>query len=990
MTLFLKRSRATEDEHPRASLLQIGINAKDTPTWQIKHSLEPTAHRQYISQSSPCSCHTPLLGPWQIAMHRSIGQWAGKLGKSRFSLPICQFNFSTVAPERSKFQSLSLLRPLKLQSNALPLSQRGSFAQMQSAIRDNDPENLRALFHGLHADVAASSGDHSILFCNLYLEGLIKMSRVDEALTAFRSFIEQGRTPSLATFEILIDGLLNHWNEKEALSLQQLMEADYRLKPGVGIHNYWITFYLKNHQLDKAKQLYERMQCEGIKPNLTTFRCFMKYYLSVSDFGAAEELKRTMNASGIKLDTTFYNTIIRCLCKKRAFSDAESLLCEMKANGCVLTLSTYRVLIEGYASLRDHQRISKLFEEMKAAGIEPDISLYNTLLALYSDNDTTNRARRLLLEMNERGLRFNAFTYAALLYGLIKQHKFVEACEMISKMDRSGTSLSASTYASLVDLCCEKKFHAGVHFIRTQMRANNVTPNLAMYTALVRLNLRCLRYGSVEGLLREMESTGTKPNAVLYGILLDHFVEHFDLPRIQKLLTRMQSENISITSAIYDGLMRAFYVYCRYAQGGYLFRVQIGQYTDRSSAAPLNHEMFRLEQGSLDIGKLKSAFEATFNLPFRLSIHVFNDLMLVFLRLMRFDEFFECFSEIQRNNLRPNLLTYTLLIKARLYLGQPEAARSLLPEMQKWGLKPTILQCALIFHVFCRNIQTTQAEAFLSEIINHYGLVPNHVFYASLLYTYSKSRDYAKVFSVFDRLEKAGFKPDTETSNFVLSSLYEIGEYAEANRFFEKLVRQGIRRNTHTYYIMADRLVLQGDSDRFLERLVDCLSPGNSVDAMPFNRLLNNYYRSSQYDVLRKVMSRMIEYVIKFDDGTLPFVSYIFADYLSENNWQEAELILRKAVVDYDPSNYQVKSIVDVYRGKLLQAPGEQARLEAFDRFLDTVYDLKRLWILPSPLLTPERWIAEPSQSSKADIASIELNNLLHDFVCKAPTSSYG
>lgn len=793
------------------------------------------------------------------------------------------------------------------------------------------------------------------------------MSRIDEAVQSFQMLVEQGFRPNLVTFEILIDGLLNAWRGDEASKLQAIMEKDFKIAPRIGIYNLWIAFHLKNGNLERANELLRQLKSAGIKVNEMTFRNFLKFHIANSDFLAVEQLRKQMEDEAITPTAQFYDALIKAFAKRRILTEIDTILDEMRATGAVPLPSTYMTVAKLCASLNETGRLASIFEEMNVRGIKPDIKFFNNLLEVYSESDSSERARSLLLEMNNQNLAFNAFTYAALLYGLIKQHKFFEAVEMITKMDNCGVSLPVCAYARLIQLCCEKRFHPGIRFLVGQMRAAGVKPNLPIFSSLMDMNLKLKRYDAVDGLLREMDSLGLKWNTQVYGMMLNHFIEHFDLERIRILLQRMQHEGISVTDSINDTLMRAFYIYCRYAQGGYLFRVN-------HEASPKDGSVsFEIDSGRLDLGRLKKSFEQLFGVPFRLSVHIFNDLMLNFLRLARFEEFFECFAEIRKNGLKPNLFTYTLLIKARLYLGQPDAARDLLSEMLKLGLKPTVLQCALIFHYFCKLQATSQAESLLNEMTTLLQLRPNHVYYASLLYAYSRKRDYPNVFATYDRLERAGFIPDTETCNFVLVSLYEICEYSEASRFFEKMVLQGVRRNTHTYYIMADRLILQGDADRFLEKLVDCLTPGNSIDAMPFNRLFGNYFRTGQFDVLHRVMEKMIEVAVKFDEGTLSYVSYLFTDHLNTNNFAAAETILRKAIVDYDPSNVQVNSMMTRYR-ETLQACDEFERLAEFDKFLDCVDDLKRLWILPSPLLPSELALAE---TNVPIVESLHLDDVL-------------
>lgn len=765
--------------------------------------------------------------------------------------------------------------------------------------------------------------------------------------------------------------------------MQRVMEGRFGLRAGVGIHNSWLTFYLRNHREAEAQGLLARMRASGPRPNSTSFRVLARHCAGAGDWAGVAGVRREMAAQGVAPDARFYEALQQQLVRQGQLAGAERLLGEMRGAGVAPRRATYTALLGGWAAAGEEGRVAALLGEMRGAGVAPDIVQSNRLLAVYAERRGTEGARAQLQEMAARGLRLNAFTYAALLHGLVQQRRLVEACELIHSMDRGGISLPASAYARLVDACCRAGFLPGVHFLRQQMRQHGVQPGLPLFTAQLRLALRRRRYDSAAGLLAELAGAGLRWNAVVYGVLLGHFVEALDVGRVAALLARMRAEHVPPTPAIHDALMRAFYVHCRYAQGGYLFRVlPRGPCTLAALArAHADAQAPALAQTQrLDLAQLRAAFEGCFGLPFRLSAHIFNDLMLTFLRLARFDDFFACHAEMLRARCPPTPLTFTLLIKARLYLGQAEAARALLPEMARHRLRPSLLQAALVFHALCRALATPAAEALLADLPARHRLLPNHVFYASLLYAYLRRRDFPRVFATFARLEHAGFTPDTETCNYVLMALYEVGEHAEAARFFDKMCRQGIRRNTHSYYILADRLVLQGDADRFLERVADCALPGNAIDALPFNRLLAAYYRAGQFDVVRRVLLRMLALVVRFDDGTLPYLAFLCAEALRERAWALLDDLLRKALVDFDPDNFQVAALVDAFRDALVRA-GETTRLSSFLAYLDHVDDLRRLWVLPSPLLAPERDAFETARSAKGlDLSVLELDNLLHDF----------
>jgi pentatricopeptide repeat protein len=239
----------------------------------------------------------------------------------------------------------------------------------------------------------------------------------------------------------------------------------------------------------------------------------------------------------------------------------------------------------------------------------------------------------------------------------------------------------------------------------------------------------------------------------------------------------------------------------------------------------------------MDVSKLKKQFETMFGLPFRPTVHVYNEMMLSFFIRERFKDMFECLKEMRRSDVVPNRTTYTFMVKARVFEGDTASAHILLQEMNRLGFTPTLLHCALIFHSFCRQLLTSEAEDFLVEMSNVYHIRPNHVFYGSLIYAYTRRREYSKVFESFERMEKAGFVPDTETCNYVLISLLEINEYKEARKFFEKMLLQGIRRNNHTYTYLANGFLARRDDQSLMAILADCTAPGNSIDAFPFNQI---------------------------------------------------------------------------------------------------------------------------------------------------------
>ena len=715
-------------------------------------------------------------------------------------------------------------------------------------------------------------------------------------------------------------------------------------------------------------------------PTELTYRLFIQYHLLHGEESAADQIKSKMISAGIKPTSKYYHTILRVLFKIGVSSQIDNVLRDMKDHAITKNASIWNTIISGWMQLGEASLARESLDQMEEnENPKPSTLTYNRLLGHAADGLDMAQIQNFLFKMDKNGFKFNGHTYAGIFKALVGQERYNEAIEIIFRLDRPSISsvVPIETVNSLFLLCCQRNFKQGVYVLMDYVKRHNIHPNLHSFAILIKFFLRQRQYRLVSKLLKDMMQRGLRPNIHVLCAQLNHYVEIMDLAKIEEIVGQIHKlQPHSIPQIVYNILMKCFYVHFKYLEGGRLrvvtrefepklsnqslmerltdipcdsFNISSLSQDDNKSAHPMSETVsnvtslssspndladinppkdsdneLRLSKRSrfhrASIARLRSSFTEMFpQISFKPCIHTYNEVMSRLLNQLYFEKLFACYEYVLSQGIRPNLLTFTFLIKAHLYVGNTILARERLFEMRRFGLKPTILQAALIFHHHCRKMEAEQAEKLLDEYPRVFGVKQlNYVFYASLIYAYTRRRDYPAVFRVFDRLERNGLVPDTEACNYVLMALLEMNEKSHALSFLEQMRAQRVFRNTYTYSIVVSKLCdgylednrpIKEWLPEILGLLTDSYEPGNSVDSEPYNQIFHSLLNvrqasSSTHDeYFVQVMDHMMTGCIRFDNETLPFLDSIF-DYLiaqkTKDSLTKARLLFEKALVDFE------------------------------------------------------------------------------------------
>ncbi len=871
---------------------------------------------------------------------------------------------------------------------ALSDSDRALLASIGACQANRDVGRLKGLIEK-HA-YRDSGRIYKGAICSAIIGAFLWASRPADALKFFNEALAKGFHPTISVLESLIHGLLRNSDAEKA---QQITDAIGTSLPHVSLRtatlNIWMGHYLQERQPEKARSIFRRLKSLALVPNQTTFLQFITYFVQKADYEAASKLQRYVSeaANDIGVDVRYYNGLLRVYSKVGSDADFFSLIDEMERRRVAYNEETFHILIKRHARVQDYSKVQELLDQMSAPplSITPNIRTYNMILESYEHVKNLEGMASLLMKMNTLNLAFNGHTYAVITYNFLAQGKSREAIQMLFEIERKGIVLTTVSYFKLLRICCDRHVDVAVKILWNQVRDCNVPPNNHIFAILIKYHLIRRQYGNVDAIILEMRRKwNVIPNAFVFAALIQHYVECLDFVRLGATLEIIRECNVHVNSFMYDMLMRVFYGYSRLQQGGYVERflglsredfARIKKLPTREAIFAAVDKAFLGATGSASLSPTttKEQFETIFGIPFRATVHSLNCMMLSYFRKHRYEEMFRCVEELKRMDVIPNQTSYTFMIKARIFMEDLEGARTILMGMPRNGVRPTSLHGALLFHAYCRNMRTDEALSLLEEMTTVLHVRPNHVFYGSLIYAYAKRREFSRVFEAFEMMERESYHPDTETCNYVLISLFGVGEYGQGHDFFQRMCAMGVPRNTYTYAFMADSYAARKDLPGLIAMLPDCMRSGNKIDSYVFHRLLAHYYEEGLAGEMITGVNLMVEYAIRFDRDTVPYLNQVFHQHIENiDALPELVSILKKMYVDLDvdPAGQTYTNLARL-RVALLKF-GMVKELAELDEFISSDLPIqKNYWTATSPALASAMSDYERRQMSQHGKLSI-------------------
>ncbi|CAM6003775.1 unnamed protein product, partial [Sphagnum balticum] len=191
-----------------------------------------------------------------------------------------------------------------------------------------------------------------------------------------------------------------------------------------------ILGHVKCGQGQKALELYEQMQQEGVQPDSVTFVGVLNACASLAALKEGRCVHQQIVECGWDADVFVGNSLVDMYAKCGSMEDAWRVFNKMPSRDVV----TWTAMILGYVQCWQGQKALELFQQMQQEGVHPDSVTFVAVLNGCASVIALEEGRSVHVQIIQNGLDSEVFVGSSLVDMYAKCGSIEEACRVFSKM----------------------------------------------------------------------------------------------------------------------------------------------------------------------------------------------------------------------------------------------------------------------------------------------------------------------------------------------------------------------------------------------------------------------------------------------------------------------------------------------------------------------------------------------------------------------------
>lgn len=330
---------------------------------------------------------------------------------------------------------------------------------------------------------------------------------------------------------------------------------------------------------------------------------------------------------------------------------------------------------------------------------------------------------------------------------------------------------------------------------------NGYAPNVVSQTALMEAYGKGGRYKNAEAIFRRMQRWGPEPSALTYQIILKTFVQGDKFKEAEEVFENLLNDEKAPLKPDQKMFNMMIYMYKK-----------AGSYEKARKTFALMAER-GIEQSTVTYNSLMS-FETNYK------------------------EVSNIYDQMQRADLRPDVVSYALLVNAYGKARREEEALAVFEEMLSAGVRPTRKAYNILLDAFSISGMVEQARTvFKSMRRDRY--FPDLCSYTTMLSAYVNASDMEGAEMFFKRLIQDGFEPNVVTYGTLIKGYAKINDLEMVMKKYEEMLGRGIKANLTILTTIMDAYGKGGDFDTAVHWFKEMGSSGIPPDQKAKNVLLS-------------------------------------------------------------------------------------------------------------------------------------------------------
>jgi len=580
----------------------------------------------------------------------------------------------------------------------------------------------------------------------------------------------------------------------------------------VSVLSTFIRFYAENDQYEQACDIYEH---DALKANDgLSLTLQLDARMERSLMNAALKCGRTQLAQNLlsssPSDIAKHITMIRNCGAEGNLKGAVGVFHSLEQSGVDLNSVIYNTVLDACVECRDLPAAEAWMENIKKAGMA-DVVSFNTLIKAHLQCKNFAKARSLMEEIKKEGLQPNRVTFNELINALVIKGGDAQRGQMwdiVEEMTKADVKPNQVTISILLK---SLNAYSGQSDITKTMDLINTMDEPMDEVLLSSVVEACVRIGKpelLEAKLKQLEGASAVAisGSHTYGSLIKAHGHARNLDGVWRCWGEMRSRHIKPTSITLGCMVEA--VVCN---------------GDTEGAFDLVHQMRDDEQCRKSLNSV-----------------IYCSVLKGFCREKKFDRVWEVYEEInQIPNIELSVVTCNTVIDACARCGRMESLPRILEDMKKSRVKPNVITYSTMLKGHCQNGDIETAFLILEQMKKEAHLKPDEIMYNSLLDGCAQNNMVDEGLGLLEEMQTVGVPP----SNFTLSLLVKLMNRArrldQAFSLVESITRKyNFSPNVHVYTNLIQACVANQSLTRGMNLLEQMLKERVAPDSRTYAILM--------------------------------------------------------------------------------------------------------------------------------------------------------
>uniref|UniRef100_A0A5B7BLV2 Pentatricopeptide repeat-containing protein n=1 Tax=Davidia involucrata TaxID=16924 RepID=A0A5B7BLV2_DAVIN len=469
-----------------------------------------------------------------------------------------------------------------------------------------------------------------------------------------------------------------------------------------------------------ATSIIRSMLKSGYLPHVKAWSAVVSRLAASGDDGPADALK-------------LFNSVTR---RVRRFADP-TVIADSRPD-----TAAYNAVLNACANIGDTRKFLQLFDEMPEFGCEPDVLTYNVMIKLCARADRKDLLVCVLERILEKEIPLCMTTLHSLVAAYIGFGDLETAQKMVQALREGRRDLCKILRDSNMENPSQNERVVFEKLLPNSINPSNCeppllpkayAPNSRMYTTLMKGYMKEGRVSDTVRMLeamRHQEDSASHPDHVAYTTVVSAFVKVGSMDRARQVLAEMTRVGVPANRITYNILLKGCCQQLQIEKAKELIR----EMTNDAGIEPDVVSYNTLIDGCILVDDSAGALAY--------------------------------FNEMRARGIAPSKISYTTLMKAFAFSGQPKIANKVFDEMLKDPrVKVDLVAWNMLVEGYCRLGLVEEAKKIV-ERMRENGFYPNVATYGSLANGIALARKPGEALLLWNEVkERCGMEKEGGESN---------------------------------------------------------------------------------------------------------------------------------------------------------------------------------------------------------------------------------